>query len=101
MMEDAAVLRNDDRTGSTPTDHQALKQCHYFEKQNFFILKTEGKLACDLKLTKQVKTSHHVELKNEKQSPVESNDKSCVNTDKEKMVGSCLTVLAHNASAGL
>lgn len=64
-------------------------------------MKTEGKLACDLKLTKQAKTSHHVELKSEEQSPAESNDKGCVNTDKDKMVGSCLTALAHNASAGL
>lgn len=32
---------------------------------------------------------------------MEFNDKSCINVSKDKAVGSLLTALTHNASAGL
>lgn len=54
-------------------------------------------ISSDLKLTKQVKTRSETE----KPSQMEIHDKSSVNTDKDKTVGSYRKPLTHNVSAGL
>lgn len=58
-------------------------------------------ISSDLKLTKKFRTRSQVEFKNEEQSQMELNNKSCINTDKDKTVGSFLTAFTHSASAGL